>query len=55
MNRIDLNRGADFSPRMRQISDPRGLKPKSTDKDLKNAVSTNNHWNFRRFRLAPVE
>ena len=29
------------------------LKPESTDKDLRNVVSTNNHRPFRYFRLAP--
>jgi hypothetical protein len=29
-------------------------QPKSADKDLKNAISTNNHWPFRYFRSAPT-
>jgi hypothetical protein len=34
MDGTDLDSGADFSPRMRHILRPRGLKPESTDKGV---------------------
>ena len=49
----DLDSGADFSPRPRHTLRPRGLKPKSTDKEIENVVSINAHTGSNNFVLSP--
>jgi len=48
-----IDRGADFSPRLRHIFRQRGLKSKSTDKEIETVVSINAYKGSDNFVLSP--